>query len=203
MNTKQKYKNTKRQGRNGRVGAWQVKWNHSDPAILLVGFGYLLLERILPTLKVMRVSDIRSRFLSPISTSYKMRFLNTVIPVTACSQQPSARCWVSCFLHDFFWKWECMLLGAQGKKEACGFFLIKLRLMENRSLIFTIVLVKQMQVYLASYKPCYSLANNSYYCLGSHGMCCCCWPVMGAKKFRWQTGSCDITLNRGRLLQRN
>lgn len=72
-----------------------------------------------------------------------------------------------------------MLLGAQGKKEACGFF-VKLTL--NGKQISD--LYSSFGETKASYKLCYSLANNSYYYLGSHGMCCCCWPVMGAKKFR-------------------
>lgn len=47
----------------------------------------MLLEQILPTGKVRRVSDTRSMFLSPVSTSYKMRLSNTLIPVTVVSNQ--------------------------------------------------------------------------------------------------------------------
>lgn len=72
-----------------------------------------------------------------------------------------------------------MLLGAQGKKGSMWLLCqIKVNGKQISDLYNSSVETK------ASYKLCYSLANNSYYCLGSHRMCCCCWPVMGAKKLR-------------------
>lgn len=104
----------------------------------------MLLEQILPTRKVRRVSDIRSRFLSSVSTSYKTRLLNTLIPVTVVSNQLPSLGNLDFYMISFESEGACCWV-LREKKEACGFF-VKLRLMENRSLIFTIVLVKQRQV---------------------------------------------------------